>query len=72
MNGRSKMQYYTISNTGNMNTKLPISVNGKSCTGEYGCDEISNGDVVYVEGYKDTFQATIYENGLFSYIPAML
>ena len=68
MNGRSKMQYYTISNTGSLNTKLPISVNGKSCTGEYGCDEISNGDTVYVEGYNNTFRATIYENGLFTYI----
>jgi hypothetical protein len=32
-----KMQYYTMSNTGAVNTKLPISKNGKSCTGEYGC-----------------------------------
>ena len=66
---RDKMQYYTISNTGNMNTKLPISKNGKSCTGEYGCDEIYNGDTVYVEGYSDTFRATIYENSRFNYIP---
>ena len=71
MNGRNKLQYYTISNTGNLNTKLPISVNGKSCSGEYGCDEISNGDVVYTEGYNDTFKATVYENGLFSYIPVL-
>ena len=71
MNGRSKMQYYTISNTGNLKTKLPVSVNGKSCTGEYGCDEINNGDVVYVEGYNNTFRATVYENGLFSYIPVL-
>ena len=69
MNGRNKLQYYSISNTGNMNTKLPVSVNGRSCSGEYGCDEISNGDIVYVEGYNDTFRATVYENGLFSYIP---
>lgn len=69
MSGRDKWQYYTISGTGNLNTKLPISVNGRSCTGEYGCDDIYNGDVVYVEGYKDTFQATIYENNLFHYIP---
>lgn len=69
MNGRDKWQYYTISNTGNMNTKLPISVNGKSCTGEYGCNDIQNGDTVYVEGYKDTFLATVYENSTFSYIP---
>jgi hypothetical protein len=69
MSGRDKWQYYTISNTGNMNTKLPVSLNGKSCTGEYGCDEIHNNDTVYVEGYKDTFVATIYENSTFSYIP---
>ena len=66
---RDKMQYYTISNTGNMNTKLPISKNGKSCTGEYGCDEVFDGDTVFVEGYADTFKATIYENSRFNYIP---
>ena len=64
-----KMQYYTLSNTGNVNTKLPISRNGKSCTGEYGCDEISNGDTVYVEGYSDTFKATVYENSQYNYMP---
>lgn len=62
-------QYYTMTTTGNMNTKLPVSVNGRSCTSEYGCDEISNGDVVYVEGYNDVFKATIYENSLFNYLP---
>lgn len=66
---KDKMQYYTISNTGNMNTKLPISKNGKSCTGEYGCDEVYDGDTVFVEGYSDTFRATIYENSRFNYIP---
>jgi hypothetical protein len=69
MNGRDKWNYYTISNTGNINTKLPISLNGKSCTSENGCDPLSNGDNVYVEGYNDTFKVTVYENGLFSYIP---
>ena len=66
--GRDKYQYYTFSNTGNMNTKLPISKSGKSCTGEYGCDEIYNGDTVFVEGYADTFKATIYENMAFQYM----
>ena len=69
MTGRSKYQYYTMMPSGNINTKLPISVNGKSCTSEYGCDEVNNGDIVYVDGINDTFRATIYENGLFSYIP---
>ena len=68
--GRDKYQYYTMTNSaGNINTKLPISVKGKSCTSDLGCDEIFNGDIVYVEGYKDTFRATIYENVLYKYIP---
>jgi hypothetical protein len=68
--GRDKHQYYTMSNNaGNINTKLPVSLKGKSCTSDLGCDEIFNGDSVYVEGYNDTFRATIYENALYKYIP---
>jgi hypothetical protein len=69
MTGREKWQYYTMATNGNMNTKLPISVNGKSCTSEYGCDSINNGDNVFVEGYNDTFKVTVYENSGFNYIP---
>lgn len=67
--GRGKYQYYTMSNSGNFSAKLPLSVNGKSCTSEYGCDEINTGDIVYVEGYNDTFRATVYENSALAYIP---
>ena len=69
MSGLDKWQYYTISNTGNMNTKLPISLKGRSCSGEYGCDSIMNGDMLYVEGYNDTFRVTMYETSRFNYIP---
>ena len=71
LNGRDKWQYYTIANSNGVafNAKLPISVNGRSCTSEYGCDSVSNGDTVYVEGYDDTFRATIYENATLNYIP---
>ena len=71
MSGRDKWEYYTISGSGNLNARLPISVNGKNCSGEYGCDEVYNGDVVYVEGYNDTFSATIYENNSLRYIPVL-
>lgn len=68
--GRDKYQYYTMTNTaGSINTKLPVSVKGRSCSSDMGCDEIYNGDTVYVEGYNETFRATIYENALYSYIP---
>jgi hypothetical protein len=69
MSGLDKWQYYSISNTGSINTKLPISIRGRSCSGEYGCDPLMSGDVVYVEGYKDTIVATIYETGTYSYNP---
>lgn len=69
MNGRDKYQYYTMSNTGAVNTKLPVKVRGRNCVSEYGCDELTNQDTVYVEGYNNVFRASIYENGTFSYIP---
>ena len=69
MTGRSKWQYYTMTSGSNMNTKLPIKVNGRDSTDEYGCDEITNRDTVFVDGYNDTFQATLYKTNLFQYIP---
>jgi len=65
---RNKWQYYTMGSKNNA-IKLPVSNNGKSCTSEYGCNELMNGDTVYVEGYKDAFKATIYENDTPRYIP---
>jgi hypothetical protein len=63
---RDKWQFYTMSDKNN-SVKLPISFKKKSCTGEYGCDNIYNGDTVFVEGYKDAFQATIYDNAVMEY-----
>ena len=69
LSGLDKWQYYTISNTGSINTKLPIRFRGRNCSGEYGCDSFMNGDIVYVEGYQDTFSVTLYETAKFQYIP---
>lgn len=65
---RDKWNFYTMSDKNNM-IKLPVSFKGKSCTNEYGCDNIYNGDTVYVEGYGDAFKATIYDNNVMRYIP---
>jgi hypothetical protein len=51
---RDKWQYYTISNQHN-NVKLPVSKAGRSCTNEYGCDKIYNGDTIYFEGANDAY-----------------
>jgi hypothetical protein len=65
---RNKWQYYTMSDK-NTSVKLPVSRNGRSCTNEYGCDELFNADTIYVEGYNDAFKVTIYENSEPRYIP---
>jgi len=64
---RSKFQYYTISDKSNV--KLPIYNKNKNSMNEYGCDELFNGDKVYVEGYRDVFIVSIYENSSPRYIP---
>lgn len=63
---RVKWQYYTM-NDSNNNVRLPISINGKSGSDEYGVDELYNGDTIYVEGYEDVFKVTIYENNRYTY-----
>jgi hypothetical protein len=70
--GRDKYNYYTISNSGNLNTKLPVRVKGKSGLSEYGCDEVYSGDTVFVDGYNGKFKTTIYDNEQFRYLPAVL
>ena len=66
--GRDKWQYYTMSDSNNQ-IKLPVSFKSKSCTSEYGCNEISNGDTVYVDGLNATFQVTMYDNATMRYLP---
>ena len=49
--------------------KLPLSNKGKSCTSEFGCDNVYNGDSVYVEGYNDSFNVTVYDSDTIKYLP---
>lgn len=70
LSNRDKWQFYTMSDKNN-SVRLPITYNGKSCTNEYGCDNLFNGDTVYVEGYNDAFQVTMYENNSLKYIPVL-
>lgn len=63
---RDKWQFYTLNDR---NIKLPLVNKGKSCTNEYGCDNLYNGDSVYVEGINDAFKVTVYDNAVMKYIP---
>ena len=68
LTNRDKWNFYTMTDKNNM-IKLPISHKSKSCTSEFGCENIYNGDLVYVQGYNDAFKATIYDNDTMRYIP---
>lgn len=65
---RDKWNFYTISENNNM-IKLPITFNNRRCMSEQGCDNIYNGDSVYVEGYNDSFKVTTYDNNTMRYLP---
>ena len=67
---RDKWQYYTMSDQNN-SVKLPVSRNGKSCTNEYGCDRLFNGDTVYIEGLNEPYRVTVYDNDTIRYLPAI-
>ena len=61
---RDKWQYYTMSDQNN-SVKLPIRVNGRNGLNEYGVDSLYDKDTVFVEGYKEAFQVTIYDNNIY-------
>ncbi len=67
---RDLWNYYTISNQHN-NIKLPVSVKGKSALNEHGVDKVFDGDTVYVDGLNQPFKATIYDNTIMRYLPAL-
>lgn len=63
---RNKWQYYAVSNS-HLNIKLPIKINGKSGSQEYGCDELMNGDNVSVAGYGN-YRVNIYDGANYHYL----
>tara|TARA_Y100000992_G_C21269181_1_gene495691 strand:+ start:322 stop:933 length:612 start_codon:yes stop_codon:yes gene_type:complete len=67
---RDRWNFYCMSDKNNA-IKLPVSNAGRSCTGEHGCDNLYNGDSVYVEGYNDAFKVTMYDNNTIRYIPVL-
>ena len=67
---RDMWNYYSTSNQHN-NVKLPISRNGKSCTNEYGCNRLYNGDTVQIEGINETYKVLMYDNDTIRYLPSI-
>lgn len=68
LTNRDKWNFYTVNDSNNI-VQLPITYRGRSCTSENGCDNLSSGDIVFVEGYNDAFKVTAYDNQVMRYIP---
>tara|TARA_B100001564_G_scaffold359458_1_gene381378 strand:- start:1584 stop:2219 length:636 start_codon:yes stop_codon:yes gene_type:complete len=67
-NRSNKWVYYTATDKYNQ-VRIPISNNGRDCGGEYGCDEIMDGNIITIPELNGSFKAKIYENTSLHYIP---
>ena len=67
-NRSNKWVYYTATDKYNQ-VRIPISHNGRDCGGEYGCDEIMDGDTITIPELNGSFKVKIYENTSLHYIP---
>lgn len=66
LTNKDKWNFYTMNEN---NIKLPIRYKNRSCTDEYGCDNIYTGDFVDVEGLNKNFKVSMYDNATMKYIP---
>jgi len=66
-NHRDRWNYYTTTDKNTM-LRLPISYDNMKCDDDIGCNEIYDGNTLYIEMYKGkTFTATIYKKQAPSY-----
>ena len=63
---RNKWEYYTSTEHNNQ-IQIGLNYNNKACDEEYGCDEISSGEKVYVPTYSKSFIVKLYRYNSFVY-----
>lgn len=66
--GSNRWNYYTSSDKF-QTVKLPISLEGRRCTDDLGCNELRNGDMVVIPSYNGRFRVEIYDWDKPRYIP---
>ena len=67
-NGAYKWLYYTQTDRF-VSVRLPVYNKGRNCSGEYGCDELSDNDEVTVPQLNSSFKVTLYHLDTPRYIP---
>jgi hypothetical protein len=66
--GSNRWNYYTSSDKF-QTVKLPISIDGRKCTDDLGCNELMNGDIITIPSYNGQFKVEIYDFDRPRYIP---
>lgn len=66
--GSNRWNYYTSSDKF-QTVKLPISLDGRKCTDDLGCNELRDGDMVVIPSYNGRFRVEIYDFDKPRYIP---
>jgi len=66
--GSNRWNYYTSSDKF-QTVKLPISIDGRKCTDDLGCNELMNGDMITIPSYNGKFKVEIYDFDRPRYIP---
>ena len=66
--GSSKWLYYTGTDK-YPSVKLPVNHKNKECQGDFGCEEIHNGDNIQVPAYGNDFSVSVYQLDKPRYIP---
>tara|TARA_A100001035_G_C27676685_1_gene451000 strand:- start:87 stop:950 length:864 start_codon:yes stop_codon:yes gene_type:complete len=66
--GASKWLYYTETDKYNP-VKIPITVSGRDCTDDQGCEELYDGSEVVIPSYNGVFKVKIYKFNKPRYIP---
>jgi hypothetical protein len=64
----SKWTYYAGSDKFNT-VKIPIEYKNKNCTGDYGCDELYDDDMIKIAAYNGDFKVKIYKFDKPRYLP---
>jgi len=58
---RDKWQYYSMSD-GYNSIRVPLRYRGKPCMDRNGVDRLYSDDVVFADGYNNSFKVTMYES----------
>ena len=68
---RSNRYFYFTSTDGYHMMRIPVFYKNRACSDSntYGCEEIFDGDVVYVREYDATYRVTLYHDHAPRYIP---